>query len=574
MVNTGKPSTGCGRCRTRRIKCDEGRPECSRCLKYKKPCPGYRDRFDDKLRYKPRTPRKKLTEDIVQSPLVPRSRTSSQSSGAGYPKSRASSSYEHSLVFSRRASSPESVIHTPLMDPIDQQAECFFIANFVKIAEAGPGKGYLDFVIPLLTAPQASRCLPLAFSAVSQAALATYQHSPISLSKTRMQYLQALSRINLALRDPAQALDDSVVASVLLLAKFEQITPSEMALRGWKSHIDGALTLLKARPAGRRRSPHESDLMAAVREQMIPLSIARGLPLDSEFAWIESEIDDREKCFSQLNVDMSQLQADNKVATKLAERSIENIERVINLLQRAKHLDQQYADWVAALPSSWVVQTSDWSEFEPSDVATSLVHPGRVYTFGDLWMANKYNVARSCRILIWSTILRCMAWLNGPYDYMTTDEYLEGSRKCRNLIEDVTSSIPYYFGWTPKTSPATANLFEHSVEIQASMKGRASIFLLWPLYVAASSDFASPSERKYLRGKMKYIANNLGVNQAVIVLKDDIKHPSHSILREGKTFDICPASRPPEGRIWWEENVHSTLKPRLFSSSTEQVSLA
>ena len=107
------------------------------------------------------------------------------------------------------------------MDHIDQQAECFFIANFVKIAEAGPGKGYLDFVIPLLNAPKPSRCLPLAFSAVSQAAFATYQHSPISLSKTRLRYLQALSQINMALRDPTQALDDSVVASVLLLAKFE-----------------------------------------------------------------------------------------------------------------------------------------------------------------------------------------------------------------------------------------------------------------------------------------------------------------------------------------------------------------
>ncbi|PVH76735.1 hypothetical protein DL98DRAFT_496386 [Cadophora sp. DSE1049] len=573
MVNTGKPSSGCGRCRTRRIKCDEGRPECSRCLKYKKPCPGYRDWPDDKLRYKPRAPRKKPTEDVIQNPLVPRARSSSQSSGAEYPQSRASSSYESSLV-SRRASAPESMIHTPLMDYIDQQAECFFIANFVKIAEAGPGKGYLDFVIPLLNAPNASRCLPLAFSAVSQAAFATYQHSPISLSKTRLHYLQALSQINLALRDPSQALDDSVVASVLLLAKFEQITPSEMALRGWKSHIDGALTLLKARPAGQNQSPYGPDLMVAVREQMIPLSIATGLPLDSEFEWIESGIDEREKCFSQLNIDMSRLQADNKATTKLVERSTENIEKVIHLLRRAERLEQQYADWVAALPSSWLVRTSDWSDFEPTDLATSLVYPGRVYTFGDLWMANKYNVARSCRILIWSTILRCIAWLTGPYKYMMTNEYIEGSRKCRTLIEDVTSSVPYYFGWTPMTSPATANMFEHSTDIQASMKGRASIFLLWPLYVATSSDFVSPPERIYLRGKMMYIADNLGVSQAVIALKDGIMHPSDFIEREGKTFGQYPVSRPVDGQSWWDENISSIFRHQVLDCSTEQMSSA
>ncbi|KAH7411226.1 hypothetical protein BKA64DRAFT_376496 [Cadophora sp. MPI-SDFR-AT-0126] len=571
MVNTGKPSSGCGRCRTRRIKCDGGRPECSRCLKYKKPCPGYRDWPDDKLRYKPRAPRKKRTEDDIQSLLAPRVRSNSQSSGAEYPRSCASGTCEISLV-SCQAYAPQITIHTPLTALIDQQAECFFIANFVKLAEAGPGKGYLDFVIPLLNAPNASRCLPLAFSAVSHAAFATYQHSPISLSKTRSHYLQALSQINLALRDPAQALDDSVVASVLLLAKFEQITPSEMALRGWKSHVDGALTLLKARPASQNQSPYGPDLMIAVREQMIPLSIATGLPLDSEFEWIESGIEGREKCFSELNLDMAKLQVDNKATTKLAERSTENIENVINLLRRAERLEQQYADWIAALPSSWVVRTSDWSEFEPTDLATSLVYPGRVFTFGDLWMANKYNVARSCRILIWSTILRCIAWLTGPDEYMMTNEYIEGSRECRTLINDITSSIPYYFGWTPMTSPATASLFEHSTDIQASMKARASIFLLWPLYVAASSDFASPSQRVYLRGKMMYIAENLGISQAVIALRHRMLHPSDFIEREGKTFGT--ASRPIDRQSWWDENINSILRPQVFHSSTEPMSPA
>lgn len=42
-----------------------------------------------------------------------------------------------------------------------------------------------------------------------------------------------------------------------------------MALRGWKSHIDGALTLLKARPAGQNQSFYGPDLMVAVREQMV-----------------------------------------------------------------------------------------------------------------------------------------------------------------------------------------------------------------------------------------------------------------------------------------------------------------
>lgn len=140
---------------------------------------------------------------------------------------------------------------------------------------------------------------------------------------------------------------------------------------------------------------------------------------------------------------MSTVQADNKSTTKLAERSIENIEKVVDLLRRAERLERQYGQWIEALPSSWVARTSDWSEFEPSDLAASLVYPGKVYTFGDLWMANKYNVARSCRILIWSTILRCIAWLTGPNDYMMASQYIEGSRKCRTLIKEITASVPF-----------------------------------------------------------------------------------------------------------------------------------
>ncbi|KAE8392844.1 hypothetical protein BDV23DRAFT_181260 [Aspergillus alliaceus] len=42
-------STGCALCRERRIKCDQAKPQCSQCLKFRRPCPGYRRtyRFQD-----------------------------------------------------------------------------------------------------------------------------------------------------------------------------------------------------------------------------------------------------------------------------------------------------------------------------------------------------------------------------------------------------------------------------------------------------------------------------------------------------------------------------------------------
>src|SRR3569833_3256027 len=39
----GRLSHGCRRCRQRRVRCDEGRPACQRCIKRDEVCDGYRD---------------------------------------------------------------------------------------------------------------------------------------------------------------------------------------------------------------------------------------------------------------------------------------------------------------------------------------------------------------------------------------------------------------------------------------------------------------------------------------------------------------------------------------------------
>lgn len=41
MVNTGRPSGACGVCRERRIKCDETKPACLKCIRSGRSCTGY-----------------------------------------------------------------------------------------------------------------------------------------------------------------------------------------------------------------------------------------------------------------------------------------------------------------------------------------------------------------------------------------------------------------------------------------------------------------------------------------------------------------------------------------------------
>ena len=45
MPNVGKHSTGCFSCRRMKVRCDETKPSCLRCMRGKRLCPGYSDGF-------------------------------------------------------------------------------------------------------------------------------------------------------------------------------------------------------------------------------------------------------------------------------------------------------------------------------------------------------------------------------------------------------------------------------------------------------------------------------------------------------------------------------------------------
>jgi len=225
--------------------------------------------------------------------------------------------------------------------------------------------------------------------------------------------------------------------------------------------------------------------------------------------------------FAAVNIKMAALRSDNDQTTKFKLRSPENTERVMALLARAHALDEEYQHWIRALPPGWEITTVAWIDADIQDLSKSLVHPGRIDAYGELWMAYKFNIVRSCRLFIWSTILRCVAWLGESRDYRLTPEYTTASRICRQLIEDIVASVPYFFGWNKENEGAMnarAN-FACGSNDSPTAKPLTGIFVMWPLFTAAASDFVSPSQRIFLRGRLKHIAEIMGINQALILFE-------------------------------------------------------
>lgn len=263
MVNTGKPSGGCKLCRARRIKCDETKPACLKCIRLKRQCPGYRDPFDGKIRDETQaTIRKfKKTRIVIEKEQVLREEGVRQEDDArvdeeadwisGPEKSPTRDGYEDedenvradveswtSGYFYRRGRSttPTSAsstgsfsnwIHedymTTLSTPVEQQATCFLLADYVLISDSPGGRrGYYKFAYKMLTRPdRPARCLLSAFKAVSFVALASRPGASHLNIEAESHYSKALREVNRAIQDPKQVKHDDTLAAVLLLAFYE-----------------------------------------------------------------------------------------------------------------------------------------------------------------------------------------------------------------------------------------------------------------------------------------------------------------------------------------------------------------
>ncbi|KKY38030.1 putative negative acting factor [Diaporthe ampelina] len=109
-----------------------------------------------------------------------------------------------------------------LQTPLDEQATCFFLSNFVLTLSTGQNPGLFSFVLKILQAPGIKDTpFPMAFTAVSLAALAGRPNSRHLLTKSQIYYSTALVQLKDVLQDRKRATDDTTLATAILLSFYE-----------------------------------------------------------------------------------------------------------------------------------------------------------------------------------------------------------------------------------------------------------------------------------------------------------------------------------------------------------------
>ncbi|SPJ74819.1 related to negative acting factor [Fusarium torulosum] len=533
MVYCGKPSRGCQMCRARRIKCDETKPTCNQCAKSRRQCPGYKDEFDLVFRNETQATERRARKASKKASAQKQDKLGSQT---------------NSKVVALHKPTPDQSILSTLQLPVDQQATCHFLSNFVLLPSHDNTRGWMEFVVPLLKSEQPAPHFKLAFDACAMASLGNRVGPGCNFEgKALGSYTKALSATFIALKDPVLSKEDSTLAAVLLLGLFENITAKQLGMLAWGSHIEGAIQLVKAREKKQIRTKTGLALFVATRTQMIIHTLTTGTPpvMGVEW-WITDSVKNHfgAEC-QRLNIRTAELRAEsNRLMTTLS-RSPENIELLLDIVRRCQTLDQQHVTWANGLPEYFQYKSVAWEDNVPNgNYALAEVFPGRIDAYQDLWVVSVWNLMRCSRIILASLIVRCAAWVCAPVDYRTTPEYATAARTCVDTITDIISSVPYQLGWFSNRRDLLerANLSAFGCGEEDALKGLPGYFLTWPLTCVQGQDYTTDAQRAWVKGRLQFIGNHLGVRYANVLYQLNVRVPSMLIRRDGLMASPYPGS--------------------------------
>ncbi|KAK7428685.1 hypothetical protein QQZ08_004779 [Neonectria magnoliae] len=531
MVYCGKPSRGCQMCRARRIKCDETKPTCNQCAKSRRQCPGYKDEFDLVFRNETQATERRAQKANKKALAQKQGKTAARD----HTKTPASAKRDHD----------PSILAT-LNLPIDEQATCHFISNFVLLPRYDNTRGYLEFVVPLLQSETPAPHFKLAFDACAVASLGNRVGTGNSFEKQALgHYTKALASTFAALKDPNLTTADSTLAAILMLGLFENISAKKLGMLAWGSHVEGAIQLVKARGKGQSRTKMGLALFVAVRTQMIIHTLTSGkAPIMGVEWWLGDAVKNHYGAECQrLNIRTAELRSEvNRLMSTLA-RSPENIELLLAMIRRCQTVDQQHVNWVRELPEYFRFKAAAWEDNVPNgNYGAAEVFPGRVDVYQDLWVASVYNMMRCSRIILASLIVRCAAWVCSPVDYRTTPEYATSARICVDMITDIIASVPYQLGWFSKRKELleTHNLSAFGCGEEDALKGLPGYFLTWPLTCIQGQDYTTDAQRAWAKGRLLFIGNDLGIRYANMLHQLNLRVPSMLIRRDGLMANPYP----------------------------------
>ncbi|KAK2002166.1 hypothetical protein LX36DRAFT_652534 [Colletotrichum falcatum] len=627
MVYCGKPSKGCSNCRERKIRCDQKEPSCGQCEKRQQQCPGYRNLVDLMFRDESSHVIKKAARtkargrlknvhasgtirDAESSKNAPATTTGTDPENSD-PSSRPAAKYGASRqrLFDRPAvgarnvsishrprqarwvSSSESdddddsLLPSPEEDswPAMQQATplyslspsyqergtAFFFSRYVCVDENVCHQNY-DFMFDIW---RPASMLPdrqvdgvmASMTAVGLAGLSHLTMCPEMMDWSRRSYGTALQMTNDALRNPAEALKDTTMLSILILGTYETLSGRSNQTMAWQNHINGASALAKIRGLKQFTTRAGARMFVMLTQIVLINCMQKDMPMPQPLIDLRNQLGllsggtDANWRISGPIYKVMQLRYDINSG---------KLNKTAEIIDQLSNVDREFADIISDLPESWKYRPVKLSKPHPA------VFDGyRCDVYPNLGLAATWNGVRSIRLMIHETILgelfKCFpdqhitAW---PYEAKL--QLANSAAFLEKLRDAVIASAPQHFGAinfkdamsggggsatavitadkspahivlsppasassTPPTSvdavtrrPAVFN--GPTLHDPAQMKGRsddaerfmtlasATNTIVWPLYLVGVSSCGTQTVKSYVVERLEAILEESGLLQA------------------------------------------------------------
>ncbi|KAF2651887.1 hypothetical protein K491DRAFT_606029 [Lophiostoma macrostomum CBS 122681] len=507
MVYRGKPSAACHLCRSRRIKCDLKRPSCTQCTNRYLVCPGYRTLVDLYFKSENESVARKVQRHTEPPAYVipastPQGRVDVTKEVAALFPSRTNDihrTYDIDTFSEHLGTSVSPFLCLGLPQPVEDIGLAYFMSFYV------PGS-HFEYLPSLYNDADTSSPLPAVLHAASLASLSHETGDPSLMELARKSYVKGLTSTNTALSNATTAVQDSTLASILLLSLFEALVWDGIYTAiNWTAHTMGAMALLKLRGEAQFRTEIGRRMFSQVGNNVRVSCIQRQVRSPPELLELLSIA---EPYFEGFNPKFMLAHLATEL-TELLDRGRRAQGRMppLEIVRATRQLDVKFMHAMKRLPPEW-----QYRETQSQD-ETSISFQGTMHQYPSHHVAQFWNSYRMIRVLL-NGIVYHVARCEIERTSLPDIEFLEAEQKAivniTAMAEGICASVQHFM-------PTSLSATNSSVDFcNTNLPSRAcAASLLWPLSAVRSSSTVPKATAQYASDRLRELGFGLKIRQAV-----------------------------------------------------------
>ncbi|KAB8337328.1 hypothetical protein FH972_021627 [Carpinus fangiana] len=435
-----------------------------------------------------------------------------------------------------------AILHSVHLPPGAFTMNLFLDGHPTMLGSSGAADPWIAYMKPAIDRAQHTAPLRLAAEAMSLAVFGNHDaHAEAKLLAVD-RYTRCISALRAAIADPIEAAADSTLMTVLLLTIYEYITSSdESGKERFYHHTDGAIAVAVYRQKtgsvshqqmqmfwvvitsivmrytyiGKSRSLTNRETPQVMGGPNRKIAIPKQANVRNWIGGLNAATSDAGGKLFELMLGTLLLRTKSHdlhlVPISLDEGSVNLVQ---SLFESALEMNRKLDLWDSSLPldKQATVHNALYALFD-DEVATSEIWPGELLTFTNLHDACTYSQWRSLKIMVLCVGLRNLHWLRLNTGSIDRDPVFDNMRaSLYEQIDGMCASVPYFLGIKQALPPALDSVYMKRLPLD----GRGALSIAVMLQFCLLVEGIPPIQRRWIQGRLKYIAEDIGVQYATV----------------------------------------------------------